>query len=599
MSKWMEVAKVIAGISPVNEEQALEITNLQAQHRRLAEVHIGMDAQLLHLTQELSQWEVLASLSDEGLNHKSERFRLRVMQDSRDLFEWSPEAGAAVLHYTGLAVGTTLSIKVSPKQETTAPTPTPGVPLVPEVVDTTAQDLFDEVFTAESNEVVFSIQGRQTLSNQLLTDGECALAFFVNSSTKFIKVRRVETAQIVEFVSNPDDNSEIWFYKRKWTPKGSNVAKVLYYRHWKLDGEERDAAVAWLTTKGPLSKEAESRLATSTSPTGDRDVLMEVLTWDTIGKRGNPLLKRVLTWIRQNTTFVENRATIVRNRATYLDEFTVAGGSRATEAIRKQMASDYTTSGGVFGAVDRNPASAAGSSLIHNKAVNSKQRSAGTDANDAEKDSRIFKTQVGAGVGIPTALLYMDPQMAGSLNSVIELMRRSEHRWLSYRMLWHSFWQSFAIFTLRQRDFETPVMIDIDAPPMIQDDLDNATKAIINGLDSGLVPPMEAARLYLTRLGSNNIDELLEEVALLVQEKKEAAERLAQQFNNPDGDGNGNGDGDGNDDDPPNSSASEAEIDVFELIETVLKDLNMIGHVNSNGNGRRDEWDGVRRSSTL
>ncbi len=495
--------------------QDTQKTPEQIEISRLRESYLALDSQLIHVQQELQKWEMLFALGQDGTGG-SESLRMKTIQDSRDLFEWSPESGSAVLHYTGVAVGTTLSIKLTPVDNEDSRLDQ----------DDTPQKLFDEIFESEDNEVVFSVDARQKNSNRFLVDGEMAYTFFVNPDSGFIKVRPVDSVQIRLFVSNPEDVSEIWFYKRVWTPIGQTEQRVLYYRHWKLKDEDRDEAVAWLVgPKGPIQRESIGSLATSQS--GRQDVLMEVLVWDTIKRRGNPLLKRAIAWIRQNTRFVENRATIVRNRATYLDEYTISGGSRATASVRQSLESSYARSSGVFG-VDTNPASAAGSSLIHNKAVKSNQRSVATGSEDAERDARIFRAQVSSGVGIPIALLYMDAEASGNLNAIIELMRRAEHRWSSYRSVWHSFWKSFAVFVLRVRNWEGDVLIDIDAPPIIQDDLKEYTDAVINGLDSALVPPLEASRLYLTRLGSNNIDEILDQVEDLVARKAELTLQMAQ-----------------------------------------------------------------------
>lgn len=544
-----------------------ENKELSSKVRRLQESHSALDSQLIHLQQELRNWELLFALGADDTSVDAESLRLHTITDSRNLFEWSPEAGSAVLHYTGLAVGTTLSIKITPKDKETLLD-----------IDDTPQKLFDEVFESEDNEVVFSVPARQKLSNRFLVDGEMPLAFFIEPETGFVKVRPVETTQIKRFVTNPEDDSEIWFYKREWTPKGSTGPKILYYRHWKMNVEDRDAAVAWLIgPEGPIQRESSGALAQSSS--GRQDILMEVLIWDTIKMRGNPLLKRVIVWIRQNTRFVENRATIVRNRATFLDEYTVSGGSQATTAMRQKLESSYTQTSGVFG-VDTNPAPAAGSSLIHNKAVKTNQRMVTTGGEDAERDARIFRSQISAGVGIPIALLYMDAEASGNLNAIIELMRRSQHRWEAYRSVWHSFWRSFAVFVLRVRNWQENVLIDIDAPPMVQDDLKEFTDAVINGLDAALVPPLEASRLYLTRLGSNNIDELLNQIEELTVQKKKLQVQLAQM-----------GAPQVSSETPETPETEEHEPDIFTSVQMVLEDLGESTPTNGKVSNEKRVWD--------
>ncbi len=556
-----------------------------ASTARLREITSAYDSQLLRVQQMLADYERIGAAAEEDENAES---RLALIRDSRFLVEWHPDAWSAIQHHTGMAIGNSLDISIRPKNEEGE-------------VDRENKELqrvFDAVYDAEDNEIIFTLSSLADHSDSFLTDGERPFALFVDGASGMVRVRPVNSTQIESFVTNPDDDSDIWFYKRVWhkseqSSTGGSKRNVVYYRHWKLGNDERDFAVNWLFSEaGPGSLEDGDRLAVDGAGS---DAYMVVLTMNTRKKRGNPMLKQAITWLRTHSGFVQDRATIVRNRATYLDEYTVTGGSRAVQAVRDKMRSSLATpSGGVFGG-ETNPAPAAGSSLIHNKAVTASQRSVETGADDAEKDARIFRAQVSAGVGVPIALLYMDPESSGNLNAIIELMRKSKHRWERYRRLWHDFLRSFATFVMRVNGVvDGTYVIDINSPPMIEDNLQDYTQAIREGKKEHLIPEREAARLYMDRVGSNNVDELL---ADLDAEKEERMAMLPVGGFAPGDEGDDDSDSDGDEGDGNNPAEPqerwhgtndrywslghaprlprEDEPDIALIVSSVMRDLEV------------------------
>lgn len=527
-----------------------------AADTRLREAIIGYDSQLTSLQQRLSQYELLTATSNQQEPTRGER--LAMVADSRFLVDWQPEAASATAHYTGMAIGNTLNVTIRPKKEDGEA----------DTEDTRLQTIFDSVFNAEHNETVFSLLSLANLSDSFLADGEVAFTFFIDEAQLGrSRVRTVNPTQIEEFISNPDDQAEVWFYKRVWNTSSMHQ-RVLYYRHWKLADEDRDQAVQWLFSEdGPaVQHNEEENLAKDQA---GNDAYMYVMTMNNRGVgRGRPFLAQAITWVYNNVRFVQNRATIVQNRATYLDEYTVTGGSRAVSSLQTQLRSTLARPGaGVFGN-ETNPAPATGSSLVHNRAVDAKQRSVDTGADDAMRDARIFRSQVSAAVGVPIALLYMDAEASGNLNAIIELMRKSRHRWERYRGHWHDFLRSFASFILRLSGVAVDsYVVDIDQPPMVEEALKELTEAIRLGKQDKLIPAQEAARLYMNRLGSNNIDELL---AQLEKEKEEAMAMLPQM---PGGNQPGQEDNQLPNDQEDSDEADQEEALVLSQVRQVLTDL--------------------------
>ncbi len=491
-----QLIKSLGGATSDMVEQAVD--RVSTDYLRILEEQFSFyDSQLLNLKMALQEWEDIYTVD----GNKTADLKTLASQ-ARQLYDYAPEATNAVKYYTAMAVGTSLSIKIRSKASPRR---------IGERDEDPAQAAFDRIFEAEENEAVFSIEKRQELSNELLINARVVYMFFANPGDGFIKVRTLKNPfEISQIITNPNDDTEVWFYKRTFTPNGSSTPKTLYYQFWRL--KDRPVRVendfgGIDTYDGPedyLKRKIDSqaRIARAGYGPDAPPVFMVMLEW-------GPFFRAAINWVRQQARFMENRATIVKNRAAYLDEYTVSGGSRAVDAIKAKLASTLNAVGSSPN-WETNPAPAAGSALIHNEAVKAAQRSLSTGADDAEKDGRMFRTMPAAAFSMPAALLYMDAEASGNLNAIIELMKRAQGLWESYRSVWHGFYRRLVRFVLEMNGYTGQVLIDIDAPPLVETALPDYTKAVVDGVDAGLVPREEAARLYLVRLGSNNVDELVQ-----------------------------------------------------------------------------------------
>jgi hypothetical protein len=458
-----------------------------------------------------------------GNRDLTEAERVTLIKTSREFFNRNPDSWAAITYYTGVAVGTELSITIKEPEDGNG---TQEQPLDGQQSGQSPQETFDDVFNDPRNRPVFGTTERERISNTLLVEGEIPYAFFVNDES--IIVRRINALEITDKpIHAPEDETEIWWYKREVSSSANadvitsgGTSKTLYYMDWNLRGESAQRAINWLVNESALLGDGTTAaIAVSRLPNGgpaelteDTVVRMTVVKINTIGVRGYPLLKQTIDWIRQQIRFGEDRATVSRNRATYTDEVQVQGGQRAVDSV----AAKFSTTISQGDTSERNPAPAAGSFLVGNQATEFKQRDLTTGAGDAEKDARYFRTQVAAGVGIPMALLYMDAQATGSLNAIIEIIKRSEPRWASYAAVWKAFYEDFARFVMVVRKVPEPdkLVVDVDTPPISSDDSD--LKGYVESLELGKMNSFttaeEAARLYGSRIGSNNLEDILKQL---------------------------------------------------------------------------------------
>ncbi len=89
-----------------------------------------------------------------------------------------------------------------------------------EQVNTVIQAFLDD----PSNQRTFtSAQAREELDRTVRTDGNLPVVLFTNPLTGRVQVRTIPLEQIVDIVSNPDDATEPWLYLREWTSSVKTV----------------------------------------------------------------------------------------------------------------------------------------------------------------------------------------------------------------------------------------------------------------------------------------------------------------------------------------------------------------------------------------
>ncbi|MFD0852949.1 hypothetical protein ACFQ07_11990, partial [Actinomadura adrarensis] len=78
-------------------------------------------------------------------------------------------------------------------------------------------------------------QAREELERSLATDGNVFLALFTNPLTGRVQIRSIPWDEITDVITNPEDCSEPWYYKRVWTTQANELTgastetRTVYY----------------------------------------------------------------------------------------------------------------------------------------------------------------------------------------------------------------------------------------------------------------------------------------------------------------------------------------------------------------------------------
>jgi len=163
-------------------------------------------------------------------------------------------------------------------------------------------------------------------SNWLLVDGDRFLAFYASRLDGETTVRRINTKEIVEIVTDPDDSMVPLFYKRQWsTPDGRQ--RTMYYPDWEaFFAGEKELKRAKLP-RGAVRAD-QFRQWGPNGPSGPTTVCVLHIAFngkDDDSLYGWPLLAAGSPWIRSQKRHLENRLAVSAAKAMYVRKATVNG----------------------------------------------------------------------------------------------------------------------------------------------------------------------------------------------------------------------------------------------------------------------------------
>jgi len=365
--------------------------------------------------------------------------------------------------------------------------------------------------------VLTSAQAQNELEHTLFHDGEKFLALFTNPRTGYVQVRSLPADEIYEVLNNPEDNSEPWFYRRRWTQvtpmaDGSQVTEVrdeLYpaidYRPATRRGTYAGIKVRW---DAPVYHEAVNKPA----------------EWD----RGVPDAYAAIDWAHAYKVFLEDWATLMKSLSKFAWKLTSKGSARAQ--ARQALAAAAPLDPGSRRALD-----VGGTAVTPMDAVLEAIPKTGATI-DAES-GRPMAAMVAAALSLSVVALLGDPGTTGNrataetLDKPTELVmgqRRQLHTAMLLRILSYMIteavrapqgplkgtitrdpYTSLETVTL---DGDTSTQIDIDWPDLTDTDVGVIVKAIVDASSTNTVPPELILRMVLIALGVKDVDELVEQM---------------------------------------------------------------------------------------
>ena len=374
--------------------------------------------------------------------------------------------------------------------------------------ESTGDVLREKLWGHKDNRMIFSPTGQRMSSNKLLVDGELFLVLFVGPDG--IKVRRVDPLQIVEVLCDPEDEETPRYYKRERTSVNAGL-KTMVYADWQSDG---DGSVP--------DSQGQAQAATE-------EALVFHVAMNTLGRRGISLLAPMMDWSKAYRKFMEARASIVQALSQFAWEGKVKGGSAAVTALRNQFRSNFAAGGDT----ETNPTPARGATLFTNQSLDMNPIKTDTGAANAQTDGNMLLGMAGAGVGIFPH--YYGAGEAFRLATATAMETPMLKEFESYQELWigeKGIYQQLFDFTCETyKVSEDKWFVDIDAPPIVQDDVPALIHAQLEATQAfpSIADADEFKKLVLTTLGINNPNEVLDALRKEEEERKKEREKTAEE----------------------------------------------------------------------
>lgn len=345
---------------------------------------------------------------------------------------------------------------------------------------------------------LFSHMARILTDVDQQVDGNTLFALVTDSRTGAVKLRDVPVGEIREIITNPDDVTDVWFYRRVWSQReldmgtGAVVEKPMeaFYPDFRYHPPSKPATI------------------------GGKPVYWgsPIIHQKTGGRKrmafGVPETYAALDWARAYRKFLEDWHTIVSSLSRFAWRATVAASRVRTAKERFATSVDGRRTG-------TNPPPA-GSVFIGGQADRIDPIPKSGAAVSAE-DARPSRLMVGAAMDLPDTILTGDANV-GNLATAKTLDRPTELAIMSRQQMWISHHRSVFDYAIEQA-IRAGVLPDQDPgltvsfPDILEHDVEAQIRAVISAatldgkIEAGTLPRDTTVRLLMEALGVDDIDD--------------------------------------------------------------------------------------------
>jgi hypothetical protein len=441
-----------------------------------------------------------------------EQSRIYQQQESRQQWLYSPLAQWAVNTWTSYGLGERVQVTCD---------------------DDDAQEIWDTVWHESA---IFDDDAIHSLSDYVLVDGELYIAAFVSIADGTVKYEMLDADEMKEIITNPDNCNEPLYYKREYTAPDLTT-RCIYYPDWHTYLYHEDDL-----EKASLPSDATVAVSEAMNQNNGTTVLVMHIAHNRKSAKslhGWPILGIAAPYYSAHKSFLEDRLTVSHQKAAFTRELVTQGGSRAVTAVQGRFQSGLSSSSGY---VDSNPPAGAGSTLVHNAAVEYKDLPMTTGAGDASTDNNMFAWMAGIGAGLFPTTMGLDTSRWAT---AVAMDKTQAVQWSRYQSFWACQFRKMVELVLMAaerwgnvtiEDKECTVSIDtlslVDFPGVV-----GPISQMLNTIGSDATIPEQAKRAIIKKmwypvlqaLGADSIDEVLSDELLGILDEDERAALKAEQ----------------------------------------------------------------------
>lgn len=390
--------------------------------------------------------------------------------------------------------------------------------------DSAVNDVIKTFLDDPGNKRTFSgAQAREQNERALGTDGNAFFALFTSPKSGRVQVRRVPWDEVTDVVTNPEDASEPWFFRREW-----------WY-------ERRDQATGALIDERRIAYYPALGYRPRSRPTRMRDVQgggpVDVL-WDAPvihyavnglagWKFGVPDAYAAIDWAQAYKEFLTDWALLVKALARFAYRLTSKGTKQAAAKAKLGAAPSVDPIAG-----ERRHAGAT-ASLPPDMSLEAIPK---TGATIDSESGRPLAAMVAAALDVPVTMLLGDPGTTGNRATAETLdtpteqaaeLRRALHTDVHQAILAYVILESVRApegalkgrIVADEWGQETVELtdgldatIDVSWPDLADTPVNTIVAAIVAADSTQRIPPLVTARLLLEALGVQDVDQILDTI---------------------------------------------------------------------------------------
>lgn len=359
-------------------------------------------------------------------------------------------------------------------------------------------------------------------------EGNLFFVFFTRPTDGRVRVRTIQPDEIVDIICNPQDAKSPWYYKRTWTEKTVNLAsgslkstrKTVYYPDWRYHPNVKPTQIG----KHPVQWDAP---------------IYHVKTGGLSGwKFGVSEVYASIDWARAYKEFLEDVASLMKSYSRFAWNLKFKGGKKTMDAAKTRLNSTLGDSGT---SAETNPGPVAGSTFLGSDLYDMQPMNI-RGASISPEDGRRLMLMVAASEGLPET--YYGDVSVGTLATAKSMDRPTELAMRNRQMMWTDILRDILNYVIQQAlkaseeneikrigsiqkiadgdETEEKIawnqgvkaLLDIDFPPILERDVQTAVQSIVtaatlNGQDLGIFNEPTVARLLLTALAQDDVDEIM------------------------------------------------------------------------------------------
>lgn len=281
---------------------------------------------------------------------------------------------------------------------------------------------------------LFGHQARVKRDQDLSVNGNVFFVLFTDPSTGQVQLSDLPFDEIDDRIDNPQDSSEPWFYRRKWTVNLPN------FETGKVEQQKREALYPDINYR-PLGAERPSTFGDL--PIRWQTPMMHVSDGGASNmKFAVPITYPALAWARAYNVYLENWIKLVRSLARFAWDMQVKGGQSKIDTAQTALNTTITSTTG-----ETNSPPVSGAVWIHGEGGQMTPIST-RGATMSLEDGRRIMLMVAAALGLPET--FFGDVSVGTLATGKTLDRPTELRMKRRQSLWQDVYEQLGGFAMEQ-----------------------------------------------------------------------------------------------------------------------------------------------------